>query len=100
MKPEQMTEALESVAKQLGVTVRYEPLGPSGSTGGGGLCKVRGEWWVIIDKKLPPGERAALLADALAGFEFDALELPQRVRETLSQRREARGRAVVPRVAG
>ena len=41
MKPEQMTEALEQVATQLGVRVRYETM--TGATaGGGGLCKVKG----------------------------------------------------------
>ena len=49
MKPEQMTEALEQVAAQVGVRVRYETM--TGETAGaGGLCKIKGEWTVIIDR--------------------------------------------------
>lgn len=87
IKAEQLTEALEAAATQLGVKVRYETLGASGVTGGGGLCKVRGEWWLIVDKKATPAERAGLLADALAGFDTAGLELSPKVREVLDARR-------------
>jgi hypothetical protein len=90
MKHEQMTEALEAAASQLGVSVRYEALGASGTTSGGGLCKVRGEWWLLIDKKSTASERAALLVDVLSGFEFERLELPPKIREVLNLRRAAK----------
>ena len=45
MKPEQMTEALEQAATQLGVQVRYDTM-TGDAAGGGGLCKVKGAWWV------------------------------------------------------
>ena len=75
MKPEQMTEALEQAATQLGVRVRYETM--TGETAGaGGLCKIKGQWTVIIDRRTPAADRAALLIEALAGFDTDALFLP------------------------
>jgi hypothetical protein len=89
MKPEQIVEALENAAATLEVKVRYEALGPSGVTGSGGLCKVRGEWWLIMDKKTTPAERVALLADALARFDTDRLELPPRARDALTASRRA-----------
>ncbi len=92
MKAEQLTEILETAATQMGVKVRYEALAASGPTGGGGLCKVRGDWCVIIDKKTAPSERASILADALATMDTDAVELPPKVRELLAQRRGALGR--------
>ena len=50
MKPEQMTEALEQVAVQVGVRVRYETM--TGETAGaGGLCKIKGQWTVMIDRR-------------------------------------------------
>ena len=59
----QLTE-LEDLAKNLGVRVSYEPM--SGlSRGSGGLCKVRGELRVIMDRKLKTPERMQVLADAL-----------------------------------
>jgi hypothetical protein len=87
MKPEQMTETLEAAAAQVGVQVRYEALAASGTGSGGGLCKVRGSWWLIIDKKATPSERAAMLVDALAGFDTSAVELPPKVRDALASRR-------------
>jgi hypothetical protein len=90
MKPEQLTHALEKAALELGVKVRYESLAGSGVSTGGGLCKVRGEWWVMIDKKAHPADRASILADALARFETDALDLPGPAQEMLAIRRATR----------
>jgi hypothetical protein len=89
MKPEQMTEALESAATELGVRVRYEALSAGGLAGGGGLCRVKGQWLVILDKKSSPAERAAMLADALANFDTDRVSLPPKAREAVDLRRAA-----------
>ena len=60
------------------------------AAGGGGLCKLKGNWCVIIDRKTPPADRAATLIDALAGFDTDAVFLPPKVREALAARRTER----------
>lgn len=86
MKPEQVTEVLEQVAVQLGVRVRYETM-TGESTGAGGLCKIRGEWTVIMDRKAAPSDRAATLLDALAGFDVDSIYLPPEIRDALTRRR-------------
>jgi hypothetical protein len=87
MKPEQILEALEGAAKQVGVRVRYEALVASGATGTGGLCKVKGEWWLLIDRKTTPSERVSMLADALATFDTEGLELPAKAKEVIASRR-------------
>jgi hypothetical protein len=92
MKAEQLAEILETAATQLGVKVRYEALTTSGPTGGGGLCRVKGDWCVIIDKKTAPSERASILTDALATMDTDAIFLPPKVRELLAQRRASLGK--------
>jgi hypothetical protein len=86
MKAEQLIETLETAAQQLGVKVRYENLAAAGPTGGGGLCKVKGEWWIIVDKKTAPSERASILCDALATMDTSAVALPPKVRELLDHR--------------
>jgi hypothetical protein len=88
MKPEQMTETLEQAAAQLGVQVRYDTM-TGDAAGGGGLCKVKGTWCVIIDRKTPPAERAAMLIEALACFDTDAVFLPPQVRDALAAKRAA-----------
>jgi hypothetical protein len=88
MKAEQITEALEQAAAQVSVRVRYETM-TGDSAGAGGLCKIRGEWTVIMDRKSPPSDRAALLLEALSGFDFDGIYLPPEIRDALAERRAA-----------
>jgi hypothetical protein len=89
MKPEQMAEALETAAAQLGVKVRYDALTTAVASGAGGLCRVKGQWLVIMDKKSSPSERASILAEALATFDTDTVFLPPKVREAVQLRRAA-----------
>jgi hypothetical protein len=92
MKPEQMTETLEQAATQLGIQVRYETM-TGDAAGGGGLCKLKGVWCVIIDRKTPPTERAAMLIEALAGFDTDAVFLPPQLRDAIAAKRAERAPA-------
>ena len=85
MKPEVMLELLEGAADQLAIKVSYEPLQTSGIQTGlrGGLCKVKGQYRIIIDKRASDEERVATLATAVASFDTAELELPQKVRDLL-----------------
>jgi hypothetical protein len=94
MKPEQLAEALETAASQLGVKVRYETLAAAGPTGGGGLCKVKGEWFIIIDRKTAASERVSILGEALATMDTEQLYLPPKVREMLAQKRASARKAL------
>ena len=88
MKPEVLLEHLEQAADRLGIRVSYEQLQSSVVTGG--LCKVKGAYRVIIDKRASPEERVGTLATALAacpagspGSWIDDAEVPAKVREML-----------------
>src|SRR5215468_3126080 len=89
MKPEVVLELLEATAEQLKVRVNYEPL--QTSVVHGGLCRVKGEYRIIVDKRASAEERVTTLATALAqvmklsGLALDdvTLELPPKVREVL-----------------
>ena len=85
MKSDVMLELLENAAEQLQIKVSYEPLQTSGIQTGlrGGLCKVKGAYRIIIDKRATDEERMTTLATALAGFNTTDLELPQKVRDLL-----------------
>ena len=80
-----MLELLEGAAEQLQIKVSYEPLQTAGIQTGlrGGLCRVKGQFRVIIDKRASDEERVATLATALASFDTSELEMPQKVRELL-----------------
>jgi hypothetical protein len=87
MKPEVVLELLETAAEQLKVRVSYEPL--QTSVVHGGLCRVKGEYRIIVDKRASAEERVTTLATALArvikqaGDAADAVELSPKVREVL-----------------
>lgn len=83
MKLPEVLAELEEAAKQLSVRVTYEAIG--GELGAGGLCKVKGHWRVIIDKRATPSERVSVLAPALARFGWAELTLAPPVRELLER---------------
>ena len=60
MKHEQITQDLQDLAQQLGVKVRYEK-----GDFEGGYCILREERVLIVNKRLMPARKAAVLAVAL-----------------------------------
>ena len=86
-----MLQELESLAEKLAVKVSYEAL--SATIGHGGLCRVKGQYRVIIDKRASTQERAATLAQALARLDTSEVFLRPKVRELVEyygNRRSAR----------
>lgn len=78
--PELLTE-LEEAAKQLDVKVSYDAM--SGELGSGGLCKVKGQWRVIIDKRATPSDRVSILALALSRVPREGITLHPSVERLL-----------------
>jgi hypothetical protein len=85
MKMEPVLEDLEAAAGKLGVKVSYEVL--SDSIGGGGLCKVKGAYRVIIEKRGTTGEKAVTLARALAALDTEGIFLSPAARELVDKQR-------------
>lgn len=81
MKADVLIDQLEAAATQLGVRVSYEQL--AATVGHGGLCRVRGEYRVIIDKRATPQERLTTLATALNRFDTSQLTLSPKARDLL-----------------
>ena len=82
MNAQQQLQELERVAQILAVKVCYEPM--AGLVQGvGGLCRLRGEYRVIIDKKLRAPERVNILVDALRRFDLSAVEMGAALRRVL-----------------
>ncbi len=78
MKVQQQLEVLERLADALGVRVSYEPMAGL-VQGTGGLCRVRGEYRAIIDRRLKPPERVQILVDVLRRFDTHHLEVEPEV---------------------
>jgi len=86
MKPEVLLELLEAAAEQLEIRVSYEPL--QTSVVHGGLCRVKGEYRIIVDKRASAEERVSTLATAIARVmairpDSSAIELSPALREVL-----------------
>jgi len=76
-------EELESVCEKLGIKVVPAELSGEGMSSGG-LCKVRGEWRVIMDKRAPASERVSVLARALGSFDLEDIFVSPKVRELVA----------------
>ena len=104
MKPEVVLELLEATAEQLHVRVSYEQL--QTSVVHGGLCRVKGEYRIIVDKRASAEERVTTLATALAQVmrlrpsstdgEEVVIELPPKVRELLRMHDPGPARTIGP----
>ncbi len=83
MKVQEQLEALERLAQSLSVRVSYEPMaGLVQRTGG--LCRVRGEYRVIIDRRLKPTDRVAILVDAVRRLDTTGVEVSPQLAQILS----------------
>jgi hypothetical protein len=83
MKPEVLLEQLETAAETMAVKVSYEPI--LSTIGHGGLCRVKGQYRVIIDKRATPQERVLTLASALSSVATadQIASFPPKVRDAL-----------------
>jgi hypothetical protein len=76
----QIIEELETACTKLGVALVYAELTGEGMSTGG-LCRVKGEWRVIVEKRASPGEKASVLARALSQFDLEQVFLSPQARE-------------------
>ena len=77
-----LLQELESLAEQLTVEVRHEPLaGPRG-----GLCRLGGRDLILVDRNLSLAERVELMANALSRLPLDDAFVRPVVRQWLEER--------------
>ena len=82
-----LCEELKEVARRLGLQVREEILlREVGYRVRSGLCRVRGEDVIFLDRNLPPDERVQVLLDGLAGRDVETLYLSPALRRLLERR--------------
>jgi len=91
MSPAELRSQLETVARKLGILVRFEAF-EAGPGRKGGLCKVRGEARIVVDSGAPLLEQIATLEDALRTMDLEGVFLPPLVRARIEGTRRAAGR--------
>jgi hypothetical protein len=89
MKQEELILELEAVAGQLGITIRYEK-----GDFEGGYCILKAQKLLLINKRLTPARKAALLAVALEEIGLDTLFVKPALRAFIEdEARKAQRRA-------
>ena len=83
MKIDETLAELEGVAAKKNIKVTYENIG--GELGAGGLCKVKGEHRVIVDKRATDGEKVTVLAQALSSFPLDDVFMTEKTRQLIEK---------------
>jgi len=86
MKQDLILHHLEELAEKLSIKILYEDLKKEGISSKGGLCKVKGEDRIIINKNLTIAEKVDMLTDELSKFNTDQIYLPPAVKEILGKK--------------
>lgn len=78
---------LEDLADSLSVKVVYDHFTGEGM-GPGGLCKLRGSWRVIVERRASPSEKVSILASALSRFDLEDRAVSSGVLKLVERHRE------------
>ena len=88
MKHEEMIQELQDVARQMGITVRFDQ-----GNFEGGYCILRAQQLLLVNRRLQPARKASVLARALREIGLDSVFVKPAVRAYIDDE-TARGRKV------
>lgn len=88
MKQEEIIEELHSLAQQLGVSIRYDR-----GDFEGGYCILKEQKLLLVNKRLMPGRKAAILAIAMQEIGLDNVYLKPALRAFIEDEVAKAGRA-------
>jgi hypothetical protein len=88
MKPEQIYQGLKDLADRLGIIVTEKKLSTENLKVKSGLCKIRGQFVMILDKQLPVYKKSAILAACLSDMPHDTIFIIPALREFLARYRK------------
>ncbi|MDA2915736.1 hypothetical protein MYX64_02675 [Nitrospinae bacterium AH_259_B05_G02_I21] len=83
MNDEELLQHLESIAERLDLTVSYVEFSGADWRTSSGMCRVKDEHRILIDKRLPAQEQASAICKALSTFDLEGIYCPPRVRELI-----------------
>jgi hypothetical protein len=76
---------LEELANKLGVKVRYENINLEESSSTGGLCRLKGEYVMIIHSQAPVKEKIQVITKVLKRFPLGDIYIRPVLRELLGE---------------
>jgi hypothetical protein len=74
---------IEEVAQSLGIEVRYESFKQEGGFTAGGLCRLKGQYLLIINSRAAAQDKIEALAAAVNRFDLSRLYLKPGLRDYL-----------------
>jgi len=78
---------MEETAQRLGITIRYERLEGTVIPPKDGICKVKGEDLLFIDRRRTVKEKIRILAEAIGSMEMETAYIAPVVRELVEKNR-------------
>ena len=76
---------LEELANTLGIAIRYENINVENSPGMGGLCRMKGEYVLIVHSRLTVREKIRVVTRALRQFDLNEIYVRPVLRELLEK---------------
>ncbi|HYA13469.1 MAG TPA: hypothetical protein VEF33_03935 [Syntrophales bacterium] len=74
---------LEGLADQIGIQIRYEKIVEEDLTSAGGLCRLKGECFIIVNSRAPAKDKIQALVKALKNFDLSDVYIRPALRELL-----------------
>jgi hypothetical protein len=74
---------LEGLADQLGIQIRYEKIVEEELTSAGGLCRLKGECFIIINSRATTKDKIQALVKALKNFDLNDVYMRPALRELI-----------------
>jgi len=87
MNTKQIYRDLTELAEKIGITVKEKNLKTAGIKVKSGLCKVKGEYLFIMNKKKKPKEKVDILALCISGMNTENIYILPAIREILEKAR-------------
>jgi hypothetical protein len=78
-----LLDQLEELANKLGIRVRYENVNLEESSGAGGLCRLKGEYVLIIHARAPVKEQIQVMTEVLKRFPLGDIYIKPVIRKLL-----------------
>ena len=83
MNEEVLLNQLEDLAEKLGILVRDENINIEESSSSGGLCRIEGEYVLILNSKATVKEKNQVMIKALQQFDLSDFYIKPVIRELL-----------------
>jgi len=85
---ELLLNELEELAGKLGIAIRYENVNGEDSSGSGGLCRLKGEYVLIIHSQATVQEKIRIILEAVKPFPIGDVYIKPVIRELLEESKE------------